>query len=200
MSTSPSLSTSKNATPPPMVSMRNRSGDSPPNCCQVIPACSVMSVKISLEAEAVAGMDAVFQTAMTNIRKTISVIVPALGIEVPVKASPHQSMNPLDARGLGLLLIAGMSPILVARRPCDSNAGIHARARNAPLCFRAAVLPPVRDAETQVSVSRRLTRSSPVQKKLPDSWYRLRSPGSVTARLEDRLGQRGSAASGHRQP
>jgi len=38
--------------------------------------------KISLEAEAVAGMDAVFQTAMTNIRKTISVIVPSLGIKV----------------------------------------------------------------------------------------------------------------------
>src|SRR5215469_7551605 len=102
--------------------------------------------------------------------------------------------EPLDARGLGLLLIAGMSPILVARRLCDSNAGIHARARNAPRCFRAAVLPPVRDAETHVSVSRRLTRSSRVQKKLPDSWHRLRSPVSVTAQLEcgqcDRWGQR----------
>jgi hypothetical protein len=39
-------------------------------------------VKISLEAEAVAGMDAVFQTAMTDIRKTMSVIVPGLGIKV----------------------------------------------------------------------------------------------------------------------
>src|SRR5436305_12844120 len=95
-------------------------------------------------------------------------------------------MNPLDARGLGLFLIAGMSPILVARRLYDSNAGKHARARNAPGCFRAAVLPPVRDAETHLSVSRRLTRSSPVQKKLPDSWHRLRSPVSATARPECR--------------
>jgi copper chaperone CopZ len=47
-----------------------------------MPACSVISVKISLEAEAVPGMDAVFQNATANIRKIIGAIVLVLGIEI----------------------------------------------------------------------------------------------------------------------
>src|SRR5690348_11989519 len=107
MSSSPSLSKSKNATPPPMVSMRNRSGDSPLNWRQLMPASSVMSVKISLEAEAVAGMGAVFQNAAANIRKTIAAIVPALGIEIQSRLRVIGQQSLLMFGSSGPFLVAG---------------------------------------------------------------------------------------------